>query len=109
MVDLEIGSKVQVYRGKAKRTAGGLTRKDIVKRTYPNGTVRYRSKRQAQAKPNREWSEAVSKALAVMRKRDAYYRSHITLSKDPKKPKAYALYLETRKRYEEAVRKSGFK
>ncbi len=44
---LEIGSKVQVWNGKAKMTAGGLKKKDIVKVTNKRtGVTRYKSKEQ---------------------------------------------------------------
>ena len=39
-----IGNKASVYKGFAKRTSGGLTKKDIV-RTKRKGVVSYKSKK----------------------------------------------------------------
>ena len=39
-----IGNKASVYKGFAKRTSGGLTKKDIV-RTKRKGVVSYKSRR----------------------------------------------------------------
>ena len=43
---LLVGSKVQVYRGIAKETSGGLTKKDIVMVTDKNGVNHYKSRKQ---------------------------------------------------------------
>jgi hypothetical protein len=56
-----VGSKREVYKGKAKHTSGGLEKKDIVKR---NG--KYMSKKKLKASKSnkglRNWISAVKKA-----------------------------------------------
>ena len=44
---LLVGSKVQVYRGIAKETAGGLTKKDVVQVKDSRGVIHYKSKKTA--------------------------------------------------------------
>ena len=107
--DLKIGSKVQVYRGLAHKTSGGLLKKDIVKVKDSQGVTRYKSKKQQKYKdkPNAksqkarsDWTESFKKALKELREEDEYYKTHILMSKDKTKKKAYNLYKRTKDIYE---------
>jgi hypothetical protein len=116
MVDYKvlIGSKVQVYRGIAKETSGGLTKKDIVKVVDKNDVTHYKSKKQQANGSSRNkksqqgrqlWTRAYKKALKSMREKDDYYQSNILMF-NPEKTytgftskqlsKGKALYKETR-------------
>jgi hypothetical protein len=57
-----VGSKVQVYRGVARETAGGLVKKDILAIKQPNGTYRYVSKLKHRAGMKNPWIKAVAQA-----------------------------------------------
>lgn len=56
MVAHAVGSKVQVYHGTAAHTAGGLTRKNLVK---VDGRIKYVKKRKTNSSL-RKWAKAVS-------------------------------------------------
>ena len=66
------GSKASVYHGNADMTRGGLTKKDIGKRTDKYGNVRYYSKHQrAQGRKlikKNPWHVAVQKAKRELKK-----------------------------------------
>lgn len=57
-----IGSKVQVYRGSARQTAGGLTKKDILAIPQGDGTFRYVSKAKHNLGKKNPWIKAVNAA-----------------------------------------------
>ena len=63
-----IGKKASVYKGFAKRTSGGLTKKDIV-RTKRKGVVSYKSKKKVRVSKTKKsggglkkWRDALKKA-----------------------------------------------
>ena len=63
-----VGNKASVYKGFAKRTSGGLTKKDIV-RTKRKGVVSYKSKKKVQVAKRKKsggglkkWRDALKKA-----------------------------------------------
>lgn len=57
-----IGTKSQVWKGSALKTAGGLTKNDIKRVKQPKGTYRYISKTKSQTQKGNPWVTAVSKA-----------------------------------------------
>jgi len=115
---LLVGSKVQVYRGIAKQTSGGLTKKDIVKVTDKNGVNHYRSRKQQDngksknkksQQARQKWTRAYKKAIKELRKTDKYYEKNILMFNPSKKYSGYtdtqlkkgkALYKKTREFYE---------
>lgn len=115
---LLVGSKVQVYRGIAKQTSGGLTKKDIVKVTDKNGINHYKSRKQQSNGNSRnkksqqarqKWTRAYKKAINEMRNKDKYYEKNILMFNPSKKYNGYsdtqlkkgrALYKKTREIYE---------
>tara|TARA_A100001015_G_scaffold320837_1_gene448735 strand:- start:2272 stop:2652 length:381 start_codon:yes stop_codon:yes gene_type:complete len=83
-----IGNKASVYKGFAKRTSGGLTKKDIV-RTKRKGVVSYKSKRKVKVSKTKKsggglkkWREALKKARKELIKSGKI--------KDPKSFKSFA-------------------
>ena len=63
-----VGNKASVYKGFAKRTSGGLTKKDIV-RTKRKGVVSYKSKKKVKVAKKKKsggglkkWRDALKKA-----------------------------------------------
>ncbi len=81
---LEIGSKVQVWNGKAKMTAGGLKKKDIVKVTNKRtGVTRYKSKeQQANGKKTQKKSQKARAAWTRATKRAYKYLQKEKQNKD---------------------------
>jgi len=114
-----IGSKVQVYRGIAKETSGGLKKKDIIK-TNVNGVVRYKSKKQQSngssknkksQKARSNWTKAYKKAIKEFQngKDSEYYSTNILMFKPDRDYKGYTkkqikmgnkLYNRTREIYD---------
>ena len=83
-----IGNKASVYKGFAKRTSGGLTKKDIV-RTKRKGVVSYKSKKKVKVSKSKKsggglkkWREALKKARKELIKSGKI--------KDPKSFKSFA-------------------
>lgn len=117
---IDIGTKLQVYKGLAKQTSGGLKKSDIVK-VNVNGVIRYKSKKQQQfgkksvksvmspsQKARELWGKALQKALTELRKKDSYYKDNILVFKPGKEYEGYKknvinkgikLYNLTRKYY----------
>lgn len=110
------GTKVQVYRGIAKQTSGGLTKKDIVAVKDSRGVTHYKSKKQQQMGKKQgntsrsKWTESYLKALSDLTDRDSYYKDNILMF-NPKKTydskftvqqitKGNKLYNLTKKYYE---------
>ena len=93
MSKLIIGSKVQVYNGKAEHTSGGLYKKDIIRVTDGNGVTRYKSKEQhangkkktkKSQKARHKWTQATKKAykyLKEKRKGDSKYPATVVSEK----------------------------
>jgi ribosomal protein L24E len=113
--NLLTGTKVQVYRGIAKQTAGGLTKKDIIRVKDSAGVARYKSKKQQQLGKSKKqsarsgWTKAYQKAIKLLKKEDSYYDTNILMFKPNKKytghskqsiAKGQALYLKTRELFE---------
>jgi hypothetical protein len=107
---MEIGSKVQVYRGLAHKTSGGLMKKDIVKIVDKYNVTRYKSLKQQQKgqrkkvksqKARSKWTDAFRKAIAQLRSVDPYYEKNILMSKRRTrgKEKANDLYKLTMEYY----------
>jgi hypothetical protein len=73
---LREGSKLQVYRGIAEKTSGGLKKKDIVCVKDEKGVKRYKSKLQHRRskqvskgqKARSKWTEATEKARKYLQK-----------------------------------------
>jgi ribosomal protein L24E len=88
--NLLTGTKVQVYRGIAKQTTGGLMKKDITRVKDANGVVRYKSKKQQSlGKSKRQtarskWTDAYKKATKLLKKEDPWYESNILMFKTGK-------------------------
>ena len=115
---LLVGSKVQVYRGIAKETSGGLTKKDIVMVTDKNGVNHYKSRKQQNNGKSRnkksqqarqKWTRAFKKAIKELSEKDDYYTKNILMFNPDKKYKGYTkqqiskgnkLYRKTRELYE---------
>ena len=83
-----IGNKASVYKGFAKRTSGGLTKKDIV-RTKRKGVVSYKSKKKVKVSKSKKsggglkkWRDALKKARKELIKSGKI--------KDPKSFKSFA-------------------
>ena len=83
-----IGKKASVYKGFAKRTSGGLTKKDIV-RTKKKGVVSYKSKKKVKVSKTKKsggglkkWRDALKKARKELIKSGKI--------KDPKSFKSFA-------------------
>ena len=74
------GSMVQVWRGNAEMTDGGLTKKDIIPVKTSEGTIRYKSKKRQQ-KVNRKSSSQNKRALALKKAREELIKEGI-LPKD---------------------------
>lgn len=67
-----VGTKSQVWNGNAKHTAGGLTKKDILRKPTGNGNYRYVSKRKserAKAMYNKGLKGQTNKGLGAFQKR----------------------------------------
>ena len=99
-----IGNKASVYKGFAKRTSGGLTKKDIV-RTKRKGVVSYKSKRKVKVSKTKKSGGGLKKWRAALKKA----RKELIKSgkiKDPKSFKSFApkkgsaLYKRTREIYD---------
>lgn len=99
-----VGNKASVYKGFAKRTSGGLTKKDIV-RTKRKGVVSYKSKKKVQVAKRKKsggglkkWRDALKKARKELIKDGKI--------KDPKSFKSFApkkgsaLYKKAREIYD---------
>lgn len=99
-----VGNKASVYKGFAKRTSGGLTKKDIV-RTKRKGVVSYKSKKKVQVAKKKKsggglkkWRDALKKARKELIKDGKI--------KDPKSFKSFApkkgsaLYKKAREIYD---------
>lgn len=114
---LLIGSKVQVYRGVAKKTSGGLQKKDIVVVTDGNNVKHYKSKKQQKngqtnkksQRARSSWTNAYKKALSELRDKDSHYQQNILMFNPSKTYKGYTktqiskgekLYKLTRKYFE---------
>lgn len=115
---LLVGSKVQVYRGIAKETSGGLTKKDIIRVTDKNGVNHYKSKKQQSNGKSRnkksqqarqKWTKAFKKAIKELSQEDDYYKTNILMFNPKKKytghtkkeiTKGQKLYKLTREIYE---------
>lgn len=115
---LLVGSKVQVYRGIAKETSGGLKKKDIVRVTDKNGVNHYKSRKQQSNGKSRnkksqqarqKWTRAFKKAIKELSQKDDYYTKNILMFNPDKKYKGYTkkeiskgqkLYKLTREFYE---------
>lgn len=91
---LLVGTKVQVYRGIAKETTGGLRKKDIVRVEDKNGVFHYKSKKQQANGQSRnkksqqarqKWTKAYKKALETLRGQDTYYEKNILMFNPKKK------------------------
>lgn len=105
---LEFGSKAQVFKGKARRTKGGLTKDDIIQVRSNNGTVRYKYKKKSESKKNSKWIIAFNRALEVMKKiRPGEFDGTVMLCKDSKKNyKGFLLYQKTKEIYCELLNES---
>ena len=62
-----LGSKSQVYNKTAKKTKGGLTKKDIIRIDDGYGNIRYKSKKQQASGKKKnsfrgKWAKAMKKA-----------------------------------------------
>lgn len=95
---LLVGSKVQVYRGIAKETAGGLKKKDIVQVKDSRDVVHYKSKKQQSNGKSRnkksqqgrqKWTRAYKKSLSELRGDDNYYDKNILMFNPEKKYTGY--------------------
>ena len=95
---VEVGTKVQVFRGKADKTSGGLCKKDIVKvkvTLNKQEVCRYKSKKQQkQGKKNppsksqkarSKWSDALKKARKDMYEKYPKSEGKLVLVLNPKK------------------------
>ncbi len=91
--DQTVGTKYQVYHGIAEQTAGGLLKKDIV-RVTKDGVTRYKSKKQQangkkktkkSQKVRVEWTNALKKAIAKLRKEGSIADTSILMYKPGKK------------------------
>ena len=83
-----IGKKSSVYKGFAKRTSGGLTKKDIV-RVKRKGVVSYKSKKKVKASKTKKSGGGLKKWRASLKKA----RKELIKSgkiKDPKSFKSFA-------------------
>ena len=89
MAKVLVGSKVQVFRGIAVETSGGLKKKDIVKVKDSNGVTHYKSKKQQangssknkkSQKSRQKWTNAYKKAIKQLREEDDYYTKNGNIS-----------------------------
>lgn len=67
---MTVGSKSQVWHGTADKTAGGLTKKDII-RVKVGDSYRYKSKAKSKGSKKNSWIKAVQEA-----KRELGYGKH---------------------------------
>lgn len=95
---IEVGTKVQVFRGKARKTSGGLEKKDIVKVKVTIGgkkVLRYKSKKQSKngkkkppvksQKARDNWTNALKEARKDMYKKYPKSKGKLVLVLNPKK------------------------
>lgn len=94
---IEVGTKVQVWRGKARKTSGGLYKKDIVRVKVTVGDKkvwRYKSKKQKKKgkqkyaksqKSRSKWTMALQKARKDMHEKYPKSKGKLVLVLNPKK------------------------
>ena len=98
-----IGKKSSVYKGFAKRTSGGLKKKDII-RTRRKGIIRYKSRRKVKKakrkrkNPLKKWRAALKKARRQLIKEGKIKKPKAFSSFAPKKGKP--LYKRAREIYD---------
>ena len=98
-----IGKKASVYKGFAKRTSGGLRKKDII-RTKRKGIVRYKSRKNVKVakrkrkNPLKKWRAALKKARSQLIKEGKIKDPKAFSSFAPKKGKP--LYKRAREIYD---------
>lgn len=93
---LEIGSKVQVYRGIAKRTTGGLTKDKIVRIEDRWGNIRYKAKKQ-QNKSDNSMSQKARSKWTIATEKAMKYLSKPNDNKEEKVSKTTAEYFKKHK------------
>jgi hypothetical protein len=99
-----IGTKASVYKGFAKKTSGGLTKKDIVRVTR-KGVVSYKSKKRVKASKSKKsggglkkWRDSLQMARKELIKEGKIKDTKSFSSFAPKK--GTALYRRTREIYD---------
>lgn len=106
--ELTVGTKYQVYKGIAEKTAGNLYKKDIV-RTTKDGVVRYKSKKQQtngkknlkSQKSRKQWTKALKDSISELRKEGKISEENVLMFNPDK---TYKNYPKSTKKYKDGVK-----